>query len=285
MRADTELISLISLIDDPDMVVRDAVRARLVERGEEALDSVERFWLERLDDLEKRERYQTILDGIKAQISINKLEELLKSPQPLLERGLFLISKIVDPSSDETIYNHTLEELSDEVNIELSGEKTPVESVKIFNYIFYRRFRFKHTDTRMHDPYSALIDRVLLSRAGNPVTVSLAYFLLSRSAGLPVYPLSFPGGFVPVYVDNQGKILFYLNIFKQGSIFLEDTLVQFFKDLGMDYDPQTMKIDEERALISMYSQMLGFVYNTGDRPDISERLERVAALLGHKGFL
>ncbi|MDP3452673.1 MAG: transglutaminase family protein [Bacteroidales bacterium] len=284
MRPDTELISLISLMDDPDFVIRNAVRDRLVERGEEALEQIERYCIHDFP-VAKRESYLDFIDDVKRDIAFEKLSSLLESPQPLLERGLFLVTKIADTSCEETIYYSTIENLAEDISLEIAGEKTPVERVKIFNYLFFRRFRFHHADAKIESLEGALADRVLLSRGGNPVTISLLYFLLSRSAGLPVYPLCFTGGFVPVYLDNDGKILFYLNIFKQGSIFLEETLVQFFDDIGMKYEPESLKIEQERALVAIYTELLGFIYKNKGNTKIYERIERVTELFGGRRYL
>lgn len=284
MRPDNELISLITLMDDSDLFVRNAVRGRLIARGEEAVEQIERYWLPEAP-VNKKESYLDFLEDVKTDIALDKLEKLLESPQPLLGSGLFLVTKAADPSAEEIIYSSTLENLTEELNLEISGEKTPVERVKIFNYIFFRRFRFHHTDTQLQSEESALVDRVLLSRAGNPVSITLIYFLLARASGLPVYPLCFTGGFVPVYLDNEGKILFYLNIFKQGSIFLEDTLVQFFEDIGMQYNPESLKVEQERALVAIYAELLAFIYRNNGNSKICERMERITGILGGIKYL
>ncbi len=284
MKTDSELISLIALIDDPDKVVREAVMQRLIERGEDTVMQIEDYL--RVDNQDDRE--QTILsylDDIKAKIALRKLAEIMDSPQPPLDLALYYITKIAETSCNEILFFGSTEKLVNEVNLELSDEKTPVEKIKIFNYLFFKRFNFHHTDLKMHDPDSALLDHVVMSRGGNPVAISLLYFLLAREAGLPVYPLCFTGGFVPVYLDNNGEVLFYLNIFKQGSIFLEDTLVQFFEDIGLEYKPESTKIEEERALVTIYAELLGFIYKNIENTLVLERIDRIMEIVGGGRYL
>ncbi|MGE0091106.1 MAG: hypothetical protein EOM16_03245 [Bacteroidia bacterium] len=284
MRPDSELISLVYLMEDPDPVVRNAVKERLMERGEEAIDLIERYVIPEAEEA-KKEKYISILAEIKADIALDKLSSLLADPQPKLDMAMYLITRIADPFVNDVLFFQSIEELSDEISMEISEEKTPVENVEIFNYLFFKRIGFKHLDTRMQDSEKALMDRVLLSRGGNPVTVSLVYFLLAGAVGLPVYPLCFPGGFVPVYLDNDGKILFYLNIFKKGAIFVEDTLRQFFEDIGMVYNPDSLRVEQERALLSIYAELLAFVFrNNGDNVSVT-RMERVVSVMGGKRFL
>lgn len=284
MRPDSELLSLIYLMEDPDPVIRDAVRERLVERGEDAVEQIERFVLPQMEE-ERKEKYFLLLDEIRADIAIDQLSLLLKDPQPKLDKALYLITRVADTSAVEIIYFSTLENLMDEISLEISEDKTPVENIGIFNFLFFKRFGFRHTDTKMQRPEAALLDRVLLSRGGNPVTVTLAFFLLAGLTGLPVYPLCFPGGFVPVYLDQQGNILFYLNIFKQGTIFAEDTLRQFFEEIGMTYNPENLRIEEERALLSIYAELLSFVYKNNGDEVMGRRIDRVIELLGGRRYL
>ncbi|MFA6770016.1 MAG: transglutaminase family protein [Bacteroidales bacterium] len=284
MKLDSELISLTSLMDDPDLVVRNAVRERLIERGEDALEQIERFFIPDVPE-QARERYVLYLDDIKADIAIKTLSQLLKEPQPILNKALFLITKVADTSAQEVIYFSTLENLTNEITIEMSGEKTPVENVEIFNFLFFKRFGFRHSNSHLTKIESALIDRVLLSRVGNPVTITLSYFLLAAAVGLPVYPLSFPGGFVPVYLDNDGKILFYLNVFKQGTIFLENTLKQFFEEMGMTYNPELLRVEQERSLLSIYAEFLSFIYKKNSDDHIMSRIDKVVSLIGKRKFL
>ncbi|PKP47841.1 MAG: hypothetical protein CVT94_10160 [Bacteroidetes bacterium HGW-Bacteroidetes-11] len=284
MKPDSELISLITLMDDPDSIVRKAVRDRLIERGQETVELIERQYLPGSPE-DKRELYLSFLDEVKADIATGKLISLIESPQPMLDLGLYYVTRVADTTADELLYFTALEALSEEISIEIGEDKTSIESVKIFNYLFFNRFNFHHTDVQMQQSESALIDRVLLSRGGNPVAISLVYFLLSRSVGLPIYPLCFPGGFVPVYLDNEGKIIFYLNIFKQGSIFLEETLMQFFEDIGMVYNPESLKIEEERALVAIYAELLGYIYKSEENFQVVSRMEKIFTLFEGRRFL
>jgi len=284
MRVDSEMISLMSLIDDPDSTIREAVRDRLITRGELAIEQLETLVDEETSE-ERRVFYSEYIEDLKEEIINERIVSYLKSPDPLLIDGLFLISKTVESTLDEYNFYNSVEMLSDEISIELSEDKTAIENVKIFNYLFFRRIGFKHCDTLIRDEENALIHKVIDSKSGNPVAISLLYFLLSRSVGLPIYPLCFPGGFVPVYMDTDNKILFYLNIFKGGSIFLEDSLKQFFDDIGLIYSTESLKIEQDRALVSIYAELLNYLYKSQNKNRLSERMERILTVFGERRYL
>ncbi|MFA6335342.1 MAG: transglutaminase family protein [Bacteroidales bacterium] len=283
MKIDPEIISLMSLMDDPDLTVREAVKNRILTRGEIAIEQLETL-AGKENFGERRVFYMEYIEDLKEEIINERIVIYLKSPDPMLVDGLFLISKTVESTLDEYNFYSTVEMLADEISIELSEEKTAIENVKIFNYLFFNRIGFKHCDTLIQKEENALIHTVINSRSGNSVTISLIYFLLSRSVGLPIYPLCFPGGFVPVYMDNN-KILFYLNIFKRGSIFLEDSLKQFFDDIGLLYTTESLKIEQDKALVSIYAELLNYLYKSQGKNRLSEKMERILSVFGESRYL
>lgn len=284
MKEDTELISMLYLMGDPDVVVREAVRSKLVEIGDTAVDYLEDY-ISRSTGRERSNEYADFLTKVKSDIARNKLARVLKEPEPVLYLGFFYITKVADPNVDEVLFSQSLTDLVQEFSSELSEKKTAVENIEIFNYIFFKRYGFHHSDIRMTQLDQALVDRVLLSRGGNPVSVTLLYFLLAQAVGLPVFPLCFPGGFVPVYLDKSGEILFYLNIFKKGNIFFENTLKLFFDEIGIPYNQDELRVEQERALLSIYAELLVFVSRNEENNEVVDRLEEIVGMMGGRRYL
>lgn len=284
MKLDSELLSLIYLMDDPDPVVKEAIRERVILRGEEAIEGIERY-VDSLHGKEEREKYERYLSELKSRLYLDELKPLLLAPEPKLDRGLILITQIADQESSTALYHATLTLLAEELIEELGENKTALEKVEIFNHLFFNRFKFKHKSGKMKEPHEALIDRVMLSRTGNPVVVTLIYFLLADVAGIPIFPLCFPGGFIPVYIDGNGKILFYINVFEKGAIFTEETLKEYFGRMGLPYNKENLSIEESRALLAIYVELLSFVYSGIKAQEVVGRLEEVINLIGGRKYL
>ena len=214
MMPDKELISIAQLLSDSDSFVREAVKSRLVQRGIVAVEYIENELLSKIDKEEDSD-LDLFIQDVKLEIYIDNLRKEFSFPEPILQNGLYWVNKVVDESIDQVLFFNSIEQLYVRVVSESFDDKTAFEQIKIFNYLFFDVFDFKHTDIKMTSLESASIERALLSRSANPIVLTLIYFLISRMSGLPIYPLCFKGGFVPVYLDNNGKILFYLNIFKK----------------------------------------------------------------------
>lgn len=284
MMPDKELLSIAQLLSDSDSFVREAVKSRLVQRGIVAVEYLESELLSK-EDREEGSDLDLFIQDVKLEIYIDNLRVEFSFPEPILQNGLYWVNKVVDESIDQVLFFNSIEQLYVRVVSESFDDKTAFEQIKIFNYLFFDVFDFKHTDIKMTSLESASIERALLSRSANPIVLTLIYFLISRMSGLPIYPLCFKGGFVPVYLDNNGKILFYLNIFKKGDIFSEDTLMEYIKDLNIELFNESLRIEQERALVSIYCEMLYFVSKRLAERGLHARMQKVIDAIGGPKYL
>lgn len=284
MMPDKELLSIAQLLSDSDSFVREAVKSRLVQRGIVAVEYLESELLSK-EDREEGSDLDLFIQDVKLEIYIDNLRVEFSFPEPILQNGLYWVNKVVDESIDQVLFFNSIEQLYVRVVSESFDDKTAFEQIKIFNYLFFDVFDFKHTDIKMTSLESASIERALLSRSANPIVLTLIYFLISRMSGLPIYPLCFKGGFVPVYLDNNGKILFYLNIFKKGDIFSEDTLMEYIKDLNIELFNESLRIEQERALVSIYCEMLYFVSKRVADRGLHARMQKVIDAIGGLKYL
>jgi len=270
---------MLSLIDDPD--VGGVVRSQLMGMQEEAISLIEAMH----GKLPNRDSVASLLAELKESLVMEQLKKLLELPEPPLNREMFLLTKLMDMECREELWNDTLEDFIIDLSFEISANKTDVENVEIFNHLFFSRFKFRYEDSDMkHEDY-ALINRVLISRKGNPVAISLIYFMLARGVGLPIYPICFQGGFIPAYIDKKGEVAFYLNVFNKGAIFMRENLKDVLR--GVDIDNTEISIGQEKALASIYVEMLMFMYENTNYRYKKSFIEEVRALVagGDKRFL
>lgn len=283
MKIDAELFSIISLMDDPDTTVREAVIDRLADRGEESLQILDRFIVDNLPgDFEKQKE---VINQVRDRLVLERLSRFLKSRDHTLYDGLMLVSKSINPEMDEHLFFSQISEMSEEIIQELSDDKTDLENMGIFNYFFFRRLGFVYSDFLIEKEEGTLLEHILTTKKGNPVAISIMYFLLARAVGMEIYPLCFPGGFVPVLTGEEGRIVFYLNIFKGGAVFTKESLADFFKEVGVDYSPDDVRVEDDLALVVIYAELLGYLYRSDEKSVKYKRIERVLSLMGGRRFL
>ncbi len=283
MKIDAELFSIISLMDDSDTTVREAVIDCLADRGEESLQILDRFIVENLPG--DYEMQKEVVNQVRDRLVFERLSRFLQSRDHTLSDGLMLVSKSINPEMDEQLFSSQISEMSEEIIQELSDDKTDLENMGIFNYFFFRRLGFVYSDFLIEKEEGTLLEQVMITKKGNPVAISIMYFLLARAVGMEIYPLCFPGGFVPVLTGEEGRIVFYLNIFKGGAIFTKESLADFFKEIGVEYSPDDVRVEDDLALVVIYAELLGYLYRSDEKSVKYKRIERVLSLMGGRRFL
>jgi hypothetical protein len=53
----------------------------------------------------------------------------------------------------------------------------------------------------------------------------------------------------------------------------------------MTYNPENLRIEEERAILSIYAELLSFVYKNNGDEVVGRRIDRVIELLGGRRYL
>lgn len=283
MSIDTELKSIVTLLDDTDDFVIKAINKRMLGRGASVLSD--------LEELYNREKsYKTkglIADKIQFlsnEFVLEEFENMLLREYPDLERGIYLISKLIVPDIDEIYFKDLIGVLIRDLVEEINDKKTALEKMQIFNHIFYHRLLFKCGDYPVTRESTTVLTSVLSSRHGIPLSISLVYFLLARCVGLEVYPMCFPGGFVPSYVEND-KILFYMDIFREGEIFSESRLKYYLENQGVDIDTSAFEVRDDRTLLLVYLEVLHFMYTQKGDEYIVSVLDRALRLFGDERVL
>mgnify|MGYP000990041819 CR=1 FL=1 len=277
MKLDSELLSITVLMDDSDNSVREAVIERLIARGEEALSVLEQFVAENQLNISA---YQQLITEVKERIAFNKFLNYLNSKDHSLIDGLVLLTKCVDPQWDESNFLFLVSEMSDDIIKEFSDDNTDFEKLNIFNYCFFKRFGFNISLTDTSEEWRE-IDKVLEKRDGSSITVSIIYFLLARSVGVEIHPLCFSGGLIPVFTDEKGKLLFYLNLFKGGELLVTKNFDDILRDRGIDFNFNFVKIEGDMALVTIYAELL----NLSLEGEKLRRIEKIVALFDGKRYL
>lgn len=283
MSTDTELKSIVTLLDDTDDFVIEAINRRMLGRGISILRD-----LEELYNKEKSYKVKGLIADKMQYLSnefiLEELGKMVNDDYPDLERGIYLISKLIVPDIDEIYYQDLLGILIGDMVKEIPDEKTALEKMQIFNHIFYHRLLFKCGDYPITRESTTVLTSVLSSRHGIALSISLTYFLLARCVGLEVYPMCFPGGFVPAYIEND-TILFYMDIFRDGEIFSESKLKYYLENQGVDLDTSAFEVRDDRTLLQVYLEVLHFMYTQKEDDYFISLLDRALKLFGDERVL
>jgi hypothetical protein len=223
-----KLESLIKLLDDPDDAVFNLVLVEILKEGVSIVDRLEHIWETSFEEL-----VQKRIEFIIQQIQFNDTKEKIKNwaSQETLDlfEGIFLISRYQYPELKLKSIQIQLEKIRKDVWLEFKNSLTSLEKITILNHIFFDHYKFRIDLDNLESPQNSYINRVLDTRKGNPISITIIYTLIARSLNLPVHYIDFDNNPLVGYFDkdmarlvneedNNNQILFYINPSNKGAI-------------------------------------------------------------------
>jgi hypothetical protein len=275
---------LLTLLDDPDEAVRPVVREQLLSMGIPIVGKLRRAQ-QGTENAFLADRITQIIDEIVLKNTQEGLSDWEKEPDPELLKGLCLISHCIEPDCEyPSLWNQAFS-IAQDVCLELSDAKTAVEKVQIFHHIFCHRARFEVVDPFMQQMEAGLMQAAFATRKCNPVIFGMYYMTLALQVGLPVRAVAFPGGFLPAYLDENGQVLFYINIYQSGNLLDLSQLQQFFAGFGFSFAPEAFKLVNACTLAGIYTESLYFLFGNREDKGREKMMEQLLSFFGDTRYL
>ena len=236
--ADGEFLSLVSLLDDPDIRVAAAVEERLRARGDSMLYPLLDFIDLSADDLAKQ-RATVIAQEINEKMLLEQFANLRhkfeERKRGALEEGVFLIARYGYPRLDIEYYKAELDALAGMLHDRVKGIHSPEEVLAAVNDFFFKTRGFKGNHEQFLEADNSYINQVLDRRLGIPISLAVLYVLIAgHRLGLPFAGVSTPGHFLIRYDGVQTEPLF-IDAYNNGIILREKDIKKFLYTSGLPY--------------------------------------------------
>jgi len=237
-----KLDSLIALLDDPDDSVFDLVFEEIIKEDISIVDRLEHIWETSFEKLVQK-RIEFIIQQIQLKDTKEKIRNWANQETLDLFEGIFLISRYQYPELKLKSVQVQLEKIRKDIWLEFRNSLTSLEKITILNHIFFDHYKFKINRDNIDSPQNCYINRVLDTRKGNPISITILYTLVARSLNLPVHYIDFDNNPLVGYFDkdiaqlvngeDNSHILFYVNPSNKGAIIgpKEVDYIQHFDDI------------------------------------------------------
>lgn len=269
MMNDKELKALISLLDDDDREVLEHVEQRIRELGGEAIPVLESEWEESFNpNLQKK--IEELIHDLQYTSVLDRMRDWKNGGAMDLLEGLWIVATYQYPDLSLEKLRRDLEQLYYDVWLEVSADMHPADKIKALNNAFFNKLKFGANTKHFHSPTNSMINQVLESRRGNPISLCVIYMLVAQKLGLPIYGVNLPSLFVLTFKEND-RPQFYINVFNRGLIFSTKDIDHYIEQLNlkkndMFYQPCS-NLDIIRRMLR--NLMLAFEKN-GDRERVQE---------------
>ncbi|MBL7812201.1 MAG: transglutaminase family protein [Bacteroidetes bacterium] len=251
----TEIEAMLFLLDDTDEGIVKAVESRFFAEGMEVLPSLEAYWQTNQDPLIAA-RIEEIIQAIQQNALHTDIAKWLdKGGTDLLEAAI-MVARIQYPGLNTHLVHHFIEKVKADAWPALFNAQSPYDKVHALNHIFFDRQGMTGNNENYHAPDNSLINRVIETRRGNPITLCILYSVIAQRLGMPVFGVNLPQHFVLAWCDDShiaggvplktdgilqrewyGDVLFYLNPFSRGQIFVQKNIDDFLQVIKVEQDP------------------------------------------------
>jgi len=270
MSSENEIQALIQLLDDPDSQVFQSVNQNLLSQGSEIIPLLEEAWESSADEFFQN-RIENLIHEIHIE-SVNKELVLWKSSGAThLIDGAYLIARLQYPDLNLEHIRNELDKIVKSVWLELNQNLTALEKIRILNHIFYEVLSFSGNQKNYYDPQNNFINSVMVSKKGNPISLSIIYSIIAQKLDLPVYGVNLPKNFILAYMDKDpsnsnpilksgSSVLFYINPFRNGIVLNRAEIEKFVKDQNITPEPAFFRPCSNILIIQRLISNLVYAY-------------------------
>ncbi|MBI4425019.1 MAG: hypothetical protein HY554_14905 [Elusimicrobia bacterium] len=273
-----EMRSLVNLLDDDDPKSSALVQERILGLGETMIPFLE----EAHDRLGPRLRGK--LDSLLVELRYRGLEaafaHLAAAAEPDLEQGAFLLARFGRPDLEVERYRRWLDETAQAVR-DTAPSPEPYPTLHRLNVHLFQDLRFRGNDRRYYDPSNSFLDRVIDSRAGIPITLSVLVLLLGRRLSLPLEGAGLPGHYMVRFSTAQHT--FFLDAFHEGRLLTRAQCRQFLVRSGYAFREDFLKPTRSRETLARMMRNLLSVYQRSGNTTRAEKLSTLVELLLTRG--
>lgn len=275
--SDGERAALLALLGDEDPQVFEAVRDRLLECAPEAT-----HWLREHPlscDPVTRRHAQEIVHLIERQTADHRfLGFCLGHGEDLdLEHGLWLLAQTQYPEINPDAYRALLDNFAGELRELLRDAPSPLTRLAVINDHLFNDLGFHGNEEDYYDPDNSYFNRVIDRRTGNPISLSLLYWLLGRRLRLPIVGIGLPGHFVCRLQSSTEAV--FIDAFNRGKLLTRADCIRFLQQSGHSVQEGFLgPVTHRRALLRVCTNLHEIYADRGLR-DETARLRRYLVAL------
>lgn len=270
---ENQIKALISLLDDDDKEILTHVERKIITLGEEAIPHLEQAWEDNFNP-KLQKRIEDLIHSLQFSMVKHRLQTWLESHQDDLLYGLWAISTYLYPDYEYKALKQSVEQLYYDVWVDFKKDLHPFDQVKAINGVFFSKLKFRANTKNFHSPNNSMINAVIESRKGNPITLCAVYMIIAQKLGLTVYGVNLPNLFVLTYKTDD--IQFYVNAFNKGLIFSRADIDNFVAQLNLSPAPEYYEPCTHSSIISRILRNLIVAF---DKQGDMHRIEEVKVLL------
>lgn len=193
-------------------------------------------------------------------------------PQGNLEEASWLLAGTFAPGQDLWPQRRLLNEWGTEVERRLMGVDGAAARVEVLAQYLGRELRLRGNDAQYYSIDNSLLPRVIETRLGIPISLSLVYILVGKRARVEIEGVALPGHFVARHEDV------FFDPFHGGRRIGLEECADLLRQQNLTLTPQHLRPATAREMLL---RMLTNIYYIAEQtnPALAAKISRWAAVL------
>lgn len=269
----TEIKSLLSLVDDDDPQVYESVRKKLLDYGGSALQY---FPHGALPGNTAGKRIAEIRDLIIRSVFKEEFKSLKRteSNDIDLEDGVFLVARQRYPDLIVKPYLEQLNHYAYELKEKLSSVSDETDILHRTISFFAVEKKFTGNKEDYYNESNHYINKVLDTKIGIPITLSAVYLLVAKRINLPISGIGLPGHFTLRFSFNSSNV--FLDPFNNGKILSRKECEKMVQNLGFTFTEEYLEPVTNKQIVE---RMLRNIILSLEKKDDKERIETMRTFI------
>jgi len=287
METNKEIVALLTLIDDPDQDVFEAVSEKIVDYGKPIIANLEHLW-ETTPEEHTQERIELLIHRLHYRDLAEDFRQWNISGHHDLMLGALLVAKFQYPDISINPVLVEIEKIRRNIWLELNNYLTPLEQINIVTSILYSYYGLKGGETNYTEPNEFLLHKTLQAKRGNQVSNGILYLILSELLDIPVRAIHLPKQFVIAYFkpgyseenlpDPYHKIEFFIDP-ASGQVFTHQDVESYFKRIAVHPVNAFFKPQMNKQVIIQLLEEFGKCFDNDKEKYKQKELMQLASLL------
>lgn len=236
------------------------IRQKLIEIGVPALPALERSVQEGSPLIS--ERAGQIMESIRLEMLDREWEHYAEKESGSLEEGVFLLARFAYPELDPQRYQAQLNQMADILRSRIQPRTSPTEVIGALNDYLFNELHFSGNRENYYVPENSYINRVLETKRGIPISLSVVVLLLAERLNLPLYGIGMPGHFLIAWSDGQTEI--FIDPFNEGRMMIREEIESALsEDESELLDQYLQKVSTHQILARMIRNLIQIYVEEG----------------------
>lgn len=222
--------ALISLLDDDDKEIISHVEKEIFSFGGEIIPFLENEWENNFNPVVQK-RIEDLIHSLHFELLKSRLEKWKNEGGKDLLEGMWIVATYQYPDLLFSKLKNDIEQIYYETWLDLQNDLLPFDQVKAINNVLFNKLKFGANTKNFHSPANSMLNIVLESKKGNPISLCVIYMLVAQKLKVPVYGVNLPNLFILTYKTEGTQ--FYINAFNKGLIFSKADIDNYISHLNL----------------------------------------------------